>query len=212
MPFSSELKSYSFGDVLVELFVPDLQQMQINYEAKKTEISFPYWAQIWPAAIGLTEFIIQNTHYVKGKKVLELAAGLGLPSFAAARFADTVYTSDYQPEAVELMRQSIAYHGWKHVHAGILHWKKLPANLEAETLLLSDVNYNPDDFDDLHTMVQQFLHNGTTVLLSSPQRLMAKSFITKLLPDCIFQEEKAIKMPAETVWVTVFVLEKTESY
>jgi predicted nicotinamide N-methyase len=209
MPFSSELKSYLFGDVSVQLLVPNPLEVKVDYEANKTAVKFPYWAQIWPAAIALTEFIIQHTYYVSGKKVLELAAGLGLPSFAAARFAEDVYTSDCQPGAVELMQQSIAYSGWKHVKAGLLHWKKLPANLGAETLLLSDVNYNPDDFDDLYTMINQFLNDGTTVLLSMPQRLMAKSFITPLLPDCIFQEEKCIKMPAEPVWVTIFVLKKT---
>lgn len=209
MSFFSQLKSYSFGDISIELFVPDPKQVQLNYETKKPKIDFPYWAQIWPAAIALAEFIIQNTHYVKGKKVLELAAGLGLPSIAAARFADIVYASDNQSEAVELMLRSIAYNGWKHVNAGVLDWKKLPANLEADTLLLSDVNYNPDDFDDLHTRIQQFLNNGATVLLSTPQRLMAKSFIAPLLPDCIFQEEKVVKMPEETVLATVFVLKKT---
>jgi len=53
----------------------------------------PYWADIWPSAICLAEYILDNRYQFKDKKVLEIGCGLGLVGIAATAVgADVVFT------------------------------------------------------------------------------------------------------------------------
>jgi predicted nicotinamide N-methyase len=45
----------------------------------------PYWAFCWPGGQALTRFLIDQPHWVKGKRVLDFAAGSGISGIAAAR-------------------------------------------------------------------------------------------------------------------------------
>ena len=81
----------------------------------------PYWAQVWPSAYALCEFIATQPEWLQNKKVLELAAGLGLPSLLAAQVATEVVCSDHVPAAVELMQQSIEKNQLTNIKVLIAH-------------------------------------------------------------------------------------------
>ena len=210
MSLSLGLQSFDLGKKEVALYVPQLMAVQKWYaqqKAKNKQASFPYWAQVWPAAIALAQFVVNHPKYTKNKTVLELASGLGLPSLAAAPLAKNVACTDYIATAVEVAQQSAHYHGFKNVHCYILDWNSIPEDLEAEVLLMSDVNYEPQQFEVLYNVMQRFLQKGTTILLSTPQRLMAKPFILQLLPFCVVQQQAYVQQPKEEVAITILVLQ-----
>src|SRR5690349_17663578 len=96
-------QTYQWETHRLKLCVPDAGYVQRLYRGQKhnnPKTPFPYWTQVWPAALAMAEFIVYHPAYVQNKKVLELAAGLGLPSLVAARWADEVFCSDYLPDAV----------------------------------------------------------------------------------------------------------------
>lgn len=111
---------------------------------------------------------------------MELAAGLGLPSMAAAGFAKEVCCSDYLPEAVSVLQKTISYNRFENLTCAVLDWNTLPGSLTTDILLLSDVNYAPADFDQVIRVCEKFLQQGTTILLSTPGRIMAKTFVNRL--------------------------------
>lgn len=204
------LQSFDLGKKEVSLYVPQLAAVQKWYAQQKKvdkQATFPYWAQVWPAAIALSQFITNHPKYTKNKTVLELAAGLGLPSLAAAPLAKMVACTDYISEAVEVAQQSAVYNGFDNVHCYTLDWNTLPSNLDTEVLLMSDVNYEPQQFEVLYAVLQRFLQKGTTILLSTPQRLMAKPFILQLLPFTILQQQVYVQQPIEEVTITIMVLQ-----
>ena len=210
MSLSLGLQSFDLGKKEVALYVPQLAAVQKWYAQQKKEnkqAPFPYWAQVWPAAIALAQFVVNHPKYTKNKTVLELAAGLGLPSLAAAPLAKTVACTDYIATAVEVAQQSANYNGFDNVQCYTLDWNALPANLDIEVLLMSDVNYEPQQFEVLYEVMQQFLQKGTTILLSTPQRLMAKPFILQLMPFTILQQQVYIQQPKEEIAITVMVLQ-----
>ena len=210
MSLSLGLQSFDLGKKEVALYVPQLKAVQNWYEQQKQTIRqapFPYWAQVWPAAIALAQFVVNHPKYTKNKTVLELAAGLGLPSLAAAPLAKNVECTDYITTAVEVAQQSAHYHGFDNMHCYTLDWNALPQDLETEVLLMSDVNYEPQQFEMLYEVMQRFLQKRTTILLSTPQRLMAKPFILQLLPFCILQQQVYIQQPKEAVAITILVLQ-----
>jgi predicted nicotinamide N-methyase len=211
MNFTSSARIFQFGDKQITVLVPDAGWMQQDYLERKhkdSSLVFPYWSQVWPAAMGLCNFLAAHTFYIENKKVTELAAGLGLPSLLAAAYASEVHGSDYIPEAVEMMQLSAQENGYSNMQFNVADWNHLPEDQYPDVLLLSDINYEPAAFDQLHYMLIQFLQAGTTILLSTPQRLMAKSFIGRLLPFCVEQEEYSISMDQyeEPVLVSVLVL------
>lgn len=200
----SSLHTYSFGPVAVQLFLPAAAALRESYAPGKQPA--PYWARLWPAAIALARFIAAHPDLVKGRRVLELAAGLGLPGMVAAHWAASVIISDYAPEAVALMRAAIRQNGLSHAEARLLDWNALPDGLEAEVLLLSDINYDPTAFEVLYGVLIGFLEKGTTILLATPQRLLAKPFIGRLLPYCLRQEEAEVPDGAGAAYISILVL------
>ncbi len=209
MSLPLELQSFNLGARDATLYVPQLKAVQQLYEQQKKKSKktpFPYWAQVWPASIALAQWLLQQPKYTRNKKVLELAAGLGLPSIAVAALAQKVTCTDYMPEAVAIAQQSASYNGFENIDCRVLNWKHLPQDLEADVLLLSDVNYEPQQFEVLFRVLQQFLQKGTTIILSTPQRLMARPFIERLLPWCIHQQQAEVDHHKQPVSITLLVL------
>ncbi|MBV4357186.1 methyltransferase [Parasegetibacter sp. MAH-26] len=204
------LEIIEFGNTSIKLYVPGYGYVKQKYEESKLNAAgahFPYWAKIWPAAIGMCNFINAHSSLITGKKVLELAAGLGLPSLLAAAYAAEVCCSDYLQDAIDVIDRSIAINEYNNIYTQLLNWHHLPDSLQADILLMSDVNYDEEEFAVLYKVIERFIAGGTTIILSTPQRLMAKSFIGKLMPWVAHQEEMEINVPEKT-FVSIFVLRK----
>lgn len=199
--FASTVQSFTFNTTIVQLVMPNAVAVQQWYEQQITATPFPFWAKVWPAAVALTNFLAQNQQFIRQKNVLEIAAGLGLPSVYAAQFANTVCCSDYVQEPLDFVLASAQFNQLNNLTCEVFNWNNLPDSIEADVVLLSDINYEPSAFDSLFSMLQNFLHKQTTVILSTPQRLMAKPFIEKVLPYCVYIEEQQINDTAVSVYV-----------
>jgi methyltransferase-like protein 23 len=211
MPISLHLQHLERPGYTMELFVPDVQEVQDNYLLQKqllAEVAFPHWTKLWPAALAMADFIYEHPELVQQQHVLELAAGLGLPSFVASRYANTVCCSDYLEEAVATMAKSAQHLQLSNVTSQLLDWNDLPNDLTADVLLLSDINYDPEQFDQLYGVLLRFLRQGMVILLSTPQRLMAKPFIEKLLPFCQQQYERSVYHLQQHTPVSLLLLQQ----
>jgi predicted nicotinamide N-methyase len=214
MQLQLQLQMFDIGQHTLSLYIPQIEVVQQQYVQQKqmdTKASIPYWAQVWPAALGLGSFLWQHAHFIKGKIVLELAAGLGLPSLVAARFATTVTCTDYVKEAVHAATLSAQHNNLQNLQCSVLDWHYIPSELNADVLLLSDVNYEPAEFEVLYKILARFIEKNTTIILSTPQRLMAKSFIERLLPWCIQQQTEIVQHHGK-VAVTILVLKGGSSF
>jgi len=210
MPLSLQLQHLERPGYTIDIFVPDAQEVQAHYFKQKqvqVNVPFPHWTKLWPAALAMADFLHQHPELVQNKNVLELAAGLGLPAFVAARYAKTVSCSDYLQEAVDTMGQSVQHLQLFNVSCQLLDWSHLPNELTTDILLLSDINYDPGQFDQLYQVLQRFLQQGTTILLTTPQRLMAKPFIEKLLPFCKQQHEMTVLYNQVNTPISLLVLQ-----
>lgn len=163
------------------LVMPKQNQLRKDWQENRLT-HFPFWGKCWPAADALAGFLASNPFYIKDKTVVELAGGLGLPSLVASSFAKEVCCSDFLPEPLNYVRASAELNHITNLNTNIINWQRLPKDLTADVLLLSDINYNPSDFDALNKMLQHFLDKNTLILLSTPQRIMGKAFIEKWMP------------------------------
>lgn len=206
MRFSLVQKKIVLEETEIIVFVPDESQVKEAYQ--KGEIEFPYWSQVWPAAIALAQFLLQHPEYTLGKNVLEIGAGLGLPSLVAAQTAATVLCTDHAPDAVAIAHASAQRLQLQNFRSVVLDWNTFPNDVTADVLLLSDINYEPAALATLLALTKRFLENNAVVMLSTPQRMMAKEFILSLLPFCVRHKEAVVHHNGQEVSVSLLVLLK----
>jgi predicted nicotinamide N-methyase len=173
---------------------------------------FPYWAKVWPSAIALVKVLQKHPSLIRDKMVLELGAGIGLPSLLMANEAKTIQVSDYDSEAVELFRKNIAHLQLHNVQALQMDWNDLPENIDPEVIILSDVNYDPTQFESLTKLIQKFIHQGCTIILSTPQRIIANPFVLALSEFIIADYLEMVDENGVTKEISILVLSKNSSY
>ena len=141
------------------------------------------------------------------KLYLVVVAGLGLPSLVAAKWASNVCCSDYIEAPLAYVKASALHHQIHNINYRIINWTNLPNDIETNVLLLSDINYEPAAFALLFNMITHFLAKQTTIILSTPQRLLAKPFIEQLLPFCKLQQSIDVFENGKSVCIAILVLQ-----
>ena len=204
MPIPLHLQPFTIANTQLEIYIPDAEAVQKKYSNNQDTA---YWAQVWPASVGLCNFLQGHPHYIEGKNVLELAAGLGLPGLYAAAIAKQVTITDREEQAVACIQQSISHLQLKNTMAAAMDWKNAMQAPLPDVLLLSDVNYEPAVFDELLNVLEYFLQHRATIIISTPQRLVAKQFINSLLPYSSQQWNGEVVWNGKATGVSVFVLE-----
>jgi len=193
----------------LQLYVPDPDQVKPIYDqliASNPDTVFPFWARIWPSSLALTSFLQKETQWIRSKHVLEIGAGIGLPSFSISREASTLVISDYSTEAVALMEKNIEYLVLQHAKAIYLDWNHFPSDLTADTVLFSDINYDPEQFEALLTLIKQLLNKGATVIIATPERISAVAFAVKLEPYVSLSLLETVETAHQTMDIRIFVL------
>ena len=165
------------------LWVPDDAAVKTVYDKLKEQdlnLPFPYWAKIWASSKAMVAFLQEEPYWIENKQVLEIAAGIGVPSFSIAKKAANITISDYASEAVILANKNIVHLNVTNVSAIILDWNHIPEHTTADTILLSDANYEPAAHNKLILLVEKFINNGSTIILSTPNRLSSTPFIERI--------------------------------
>ena len=165
------------------IYIPAYEAVKTIYAdllALDPATPFPYWAKVWPSAIALHNVLQKHPILIKDKNVIELGAGIGLPSLMMADIAKSIQISDYDKEAVALLQKNIEHLQLQNAEALQIDWNAIPENMYPEVILLSDVNYDPIQFDVLISLIVKFIHQGSSIILSTPQRIMASPFVQKL--------------------------------
>lgn len=195
----------------LSIYIPVETQVQLIYSKMLNEqkaTPFPFWAKIWPAAKAMVAFLQKEPQWITNKKVLEIGAGIGLPSFAIANQAASIIISDYSTDAVELIQKNINYLKIKNASATCLDWNHFPLNISAEIILLSDINYEPSQFDALNNLVQYFLQQGSTLIIATPQRIMATPFVHMLQPNIKEMYTQEVEQENQLLEISICILQQ----
>ena len=162
------------------LYIPDPAHIQSTYQklvAVNTETIFPYWAKIWASAHAMTQFLQEEPSWLKNKIVLEIGAGIGVPSLSIAALTYKTIISDYAPDAVSVIQENIEHLKLSNALAVCIDWNHIPDEMIADTILLSDTNYEPAAHNHLFLLIEIFINKGSTVILATPNRLASNPFI-----------------------------------
>jgi predicted nicotinamide N-methyase len=193
------------------IYIPDYEKVKHIYGSSLNldpATPFPFWAKLWPSSIALLDVLKAHPHLIQNRHVLEIGAGIGLPSLMMAGVAKSIQISDYDKEAVALIQKNIEHLQLQNVEALQLDWNALPENLQPDVLILSDVNYDPKQFDVLVSLIEKFINQGSTIILSTPQRIMASPFVQKLESFIIERYEALVDENGIPKEISILVLSK----
>jgi predicted nicotinamide N-methyase len=136
----------------------------------------PYWAELWASGVALARAV--GDLDLKGARVLELGAGLGLPSLAAGIRGADVLATDWAEDAVELLRVN-ARRNSVALSAERVRWDEPASLLERapwDRVLGADLLYEPRNADQLLGLLPLL---GTDVLLADPGRPFLRGFLER---------------------------------
>lgn len=145
-----------------------------------TDERMPYWADVWPSAIALAQYLMRNKKLVESKNVIELGCGLGLPGMVAASLGAKVIMSDYLDEALAFAKLN-----WEHnldlpFVSEKIDWRSVDDTKQYDVILASDVAYESRSFKPLIAAMKNLLRKDGVILISEPNRKFASPFIELL--------------------------------
>ena len=139
--------------------------------------AFPYGLLLWPSAVALAERLTAEPALVRGTRVLELGAGVGLPGLVAQSLGGRVTQTDYQSEPLALARRNARRNGVMDVTTVEGDWRRFPALPPFDVVLGSDVLYERSLHDTLLALLPAVVAPGGLLLLSDPLRPQATVFV-----------------------------------
>ena len=154
----------------------------------------PYWADLWPSAIALAESIDRGLIPVAGRQVLELGAGLGLASLAAARGGGHVIATDWDSDALRYVAASAAENNLT-LDVAQLDWRAPPSHLSAPTVLAADVLYEARNVVPLLHALSAVVADDGEIWLSDPGRAHLPAFVAQASAYAFGHREHVVEAP-----------------
>ena len=152
----------------------------IDHEDVRDEL-IPYWADLWPSALGLSRYLFRNAVVRPGQNALELGCGLGLPGIVAGKLgAARVVLSDYLPEALDFASKNWMKNLPVAAQTRLIDWRNPDPADGADLVLASDITYEARFFAALPHAFRTLCRPGGRILVSDPRRAVAQSFFAEL--------------------------------
>jgi predicted nicotinamide N-methyase len=130
----------------------------------------PYGVALWPAAIALAHDIATRATEFRGRRVLELGAGIGLPGIVAASLQASVVQTDRQEIALHLCKLNGERNGSAGIEHRLADWTAWDDPVRYDWLIGSDILYADTLHPHLRRIFESNLAAGGRVLLADPYR------------------------------------------
>ncbi len=148
-------------------------------EAVKDE-RLPYWPEIWPSSVALSKYIMEKFSDMQNCKAIELGCGIGLVGIVAAIKNVDIVLTDYQPDALLFAEMNWLINLGRSPSTIQMDWRLPDLSEEFDLIFGSDIIYEERFFWPLIELFQRFSGEDTHILLSEPNRKVARRFFNLL--------------------------------
>ena len=174
----------AIGEKKLELYVIRNWDVFVNNLAEKGEEyikKFPFWVKIWEASIVLTDHLIR-IGLEKKKEILEIGAGMGVTGLFLGAFGHKVTITDYEEDALELLRMNVKRNGLNNVSVKKLDWNNPDLTGKYDVICGSELVYNETSIGPIINLFRKYLQPEGTVFLSHDFRRMCMIKFIGMVP------------------------------
>jgi predicted nicotinamide N-methyase len=143
----------------------------------------PYGVVLWPAAIALAHEIATRADAFRGRRVLELGAGTGVPGIVAASVGARVVQTDRQEGALAVCRLNGERNRVPSVEYRAADWAAWDDATRYDWVIGSDILYGEDFHHHLRRIFRDNLAPGGRVLVADPFRSVSLVLLEELERD-----------------------------
>ena len=170
------------GDRTFAITRPRAAEDLIDEDDYANDERLPYWADLWPSGRVLADELAGRD--VRGRRMLELGAGLGLPSLVALAGGGTPLATDWYPVALEFARANARAAGLGDLATMLVDWSAPPEALRAagpfDLIVGADVAYERRHAMQLAPLIAQIATPHTEVIIADPRRPDANGLVGAL--------------------------------
>jgi predicted nicotinamide N-methyase len=170
----------------------------------------PYFGILWPAARALGTFLSENPGIVRGKRILELGCGLGLPSLVASHFGGDVLATDFHPDVEDYFLRNCRHSSIRASYKR-LNWREdLGEGEKFDVVMGSDVLYESKHPGEVARGLLKFVKPNGKILLSDPGRNYLQPFIAAMRELKHQESMSTIQLEGKDVFILKYLIECTE--
>lgn len=136
----------------------------------------PYWADIWPSAIALSEYIAANKSKFKGIKSLELGCGLGLVGMTSTAHGGEVLFTDNDPHALRFTEINFRRNFGTAASVQLLDWRNPGKSESYDIILAADILYEKRWLQPVLEILDKKLSPRGTAYIAGPDRSVSRVF------------------------------------
>lgn len=170
------------GGLTVAVRHPRSAEDLIDEDEYARDERLPYWADLWPSGRVLAEWCAGQD--LAGLRVVELGAGLALPSLVALRGGARVLATDWYPDALAFARANARDAGLGALDTLEVDWSAPPPALVArgpfDLVMGADILYENRHPRQLAPLITGLAAPGGRVVITDPRRPAAGELIAEM--------------------------------
>ena len=165
---------------------------------------FPLWAKIWQSSWVLADHLAAVPVIAK-KKFLEIGAGVGLVSIAAASFGHRITMSEHNYDALQFARANALINECPRLFIIDLDWNRPHSTGRFDCIVASEVTYKKEECPSLVKLLKACLKPDGEVILAGEMRKSSMDVYKELaLGFNIKVQKKVLRSDSEEINIYLF--------
>ena len=153
-----------FGIANWDVFIKNLEEQGEEYIK-----NFPFWVKIWEASVVLADHLIR-IGLGKEKDILEIGAGMGVTGLFLGAFGYKITVTEYEEDALELLRMNVEHNGLDTVTVKKLDWNDPDLTETYDVICGSELIFNVTFMEPIIKLFRKYLRPEGTVFLAHDAR------------------------------------------
>lgn len=140
---------------------------------------FPLWAKVWEGSLVLADFMAGRP-VEKGKRYIEIGAGLGVVGIAASAFGHNVTMTEYNRHALDFARANALLNQRPDMEINYLDWRNPTRDAPFDYIIGSEVAYHERSYPVLFNLFKTCLKPDGEIILCEGLRKTSMNFFNEM--------------------------------